>query len=112
MVDVKGEHIMAIIKSPPCFHPVVVHWEDAESTGSSEFENPASALISYRPAIRKSIGFWVGFAIKDGRECAILATDDDRREDSPQALGGTFQIPKGMVIAIEPLRLAPARKKR
>lgn len=100
------------IKSPAVFAPVVVVWEDAEAAGTDQHENPQAALYAYKPAIRRSIGFWVGYALRDGRECAVLATDDDRSEDAPHALGGTFRIPRGMILSVEPLRLAPPAKRK
>lgn len=69
--------------------------KDAEVADFSQYDNVAAARQDYKPTIRKSIGFWVGYAIRGGRECAILEADDDRNEASPQALGGTFNIPSG-----------------
>ena len=81
---------------------VITTWEDAEAESTATFESPESMLSTYKPCIRKTIGFYVGYAKHGTRKYLILATDDDRSETSPKAIGGTLAIPKGMVLKIEP----------
>jgi hypothetical protein len=94
------------------FDCVVVTWEDACSDAIESFSSPADALASYKPVIRKTIGFWIGWAEKDGRVCAMLAIDDDRRNslgEGRRSLSGPSQIPKGMIVEIDVLRVVARR---
>lgn len=93
------------------FTPVVAIWEDCYTEAQSQFESPATALAAYKPCIRKSHGLYVGRAMRNGRDCVVIATDDDRNEDCPTGIGGPIFIPSGMLIRIEELQ-RPAVKKR
>ena len=83
------------------------------SDALSTYSPPAEAMAAYRPVIRRTIGFWVGWAEKDGRTCAMVAADDDRRagtHESRRGVAGPSQIPKGMIVSIDLLRIvAPKR---
>ena len=100
------------MREPKAFTRVEVEWEDAITKASDQHDSPAAALRSYRPYYRKSVGIWLGWAEREGREAAALATDDDRREDDPQAVGGISFIPRGMVVRVEPIAHPPVRKRR
>ena len=94
------------------FQPVIALWEDAQTDASAQYDTVASCLRSYKPTLRKTIGLWIGLAEKDGRQCILLATDDDRSEDCPESIGGISYIPKGMVIKIEVMKPAPPAKRK
>lgn len=96
------------MKDPRPHEPVVVKWIDASHDAGTQFDSPQSALDAYRPAIRRSIGFWVG---RSG-EAVHIATDDDRSSEARSALGGVAAIPTGMVREIIPLCKVLAPKPR
>src|SRR6185503_15897801 len=81
--------------------PCIVTWEDAVHNAGEQHESPQAGLSSYKPYLRRSIGFYVGRAEKDGRSCVVLATDDDRSDQSPEGVGGLFYVPSAMVVKIE-----------
>jgi hypothetical protein len=89
--------------------PCIVTWEDAVHNAGEQHESVQAGLASYKPYFRKSIGFYVGRAEKDGRACVVLCTDDDRSEQSPDGVGGLFFVPAAMVVKIEPA-IPPKRK--
>jgi hypothetical protein len=91
------------------WQPCIVTWEDAVHLAGEQHESVAAGLSSYKPYFRKSIGFYVGRAEKDGRACVVLATDDDRSAESPDGVGGLFYVPAAMVVKIEPA-IPPKRK--
>jgi len=97
---------------PQPFTPVSITWEDATTEASAQYDSIVSCLRSYKPTIRKTYGLWVGMGEKDGRQCVLLATDDDRSEDCPESVGGISYIPKGMVIKIEVMKPAPPAKRK
>jgi hypothetical protein len=88
-------------QKPKEFDPVVVTWEDASSNPAVQFASPAVAIAAYKPTLRKTYGMYVGLATTGERKALILASDDDRSDEEPTALGGPQQIPLGMVISIE-----------
>ena len=104
------------MKIPPIepFVHVSVEWEDAGMSGSLQCESIDLALQSYKPIKRKSTGLFIGVALKQGRRALLLGTDDDRTEDSPEAIGGIQQIPIAMVLDITTYveEKKPPRKRR
>ena len=98
------------MRTPKPMTPCSVTWIDAETLVGAQHESPSAALRAYRPAIRKSFGLWLGWATRDGHEAAALATDDDRSDEEPQAVGGISYIPKGIVVDV--LSVASPTKKR
>lgn len=84
---------------PKPFDPVIVTWSDAYVEATEVCDSPSEALKAYKPLLRKSIGFWVGRS----DACVAIATDDDRKTDTPQRLGGISYIPLAMVTHIEVL---------
>ena len=100
------------MKTPKVFDVVTIVWEDAQTHATVQYDSPVAAVAAYKPCLRRSIGMWVGWARKDGRRVALIATDDDRGEESPEAIGGISQIPRGMIVAIEPVAKPPARRRR
>ena len=98
--------------APQTFDPVSIQWEDAHTEACDQYDSVALALSSYKPMLRKTYGLWLGVAEKNGRQCILLATDDDRSEDCPESIGGISYIPKGMVIKIEVMKPAPPAKRK
>lgn len=97
------------MKTPQAFQIVLVTWEDAKVDGAAQHESPDAAARTYKPCLRKSVGFWVGWGVKGSRRVAMIGMDDDRNEESPDAIGGVAQIPRGMILSIDPI---PQPKKR
>lgn len=89
----------------PVMTPVVCSWEDAASSGGGNdtYDSPQSAVKAFRPVIRKTMGYFVGYASHGGRSCLLLCCDDDRTPESPEAVGGVNQIPVGMIVDIVPV---------
>ena len=82
------------------FHPVIVEWEDACGQLDVSAETVDEATFDYEPMIRRTIGFFVGFVQKHGREALIITSDDDRAERHPERMGGVICIPTGMILEI------------
>jgi hypothetical protein len=93
---------------PKPFDPVIITWVDAESDSTAQHESPQAALDAYKPATRKTIGFWVGRTPKG----ICIADTDDRKDDAPNSLGGVTWILTGMFQRIQPLYIAPPAKRK
>ena len=90
--------------------PVSVRWVDAETLSSAQAETLDGVLAYYKPARRKTIGYYVGYVTKEGERALCIATDDDAREEYPEAVGGLNFIPASMVRGIDIIG-APKRRK-
>lgn len=99
------------MKLPKPFAPCIVTWEDCYAQAAAQFNSPSDMLRSYKPLLRKTVGFYAGKVTKDGREAYIIATDDDRSQDDPQAIGGAIYIPAAMVVDCKPLYEQPIKRK-
>ena len=91
---------------------VVVVWEDAYADPQTQYMTREEAIkTAYNPTIRKTTGFFIGYGKKNGRRAIIIASDDDRSESCPEAHGGLFFCPVGMVLGVFPV-VPPNRKVR
>jgi hypothetical protein len=82
--------------------PVIVEWEDCEVNATDQHPDVKSALESYKPCLRCSVGFWVGTTESAGRRAVLIATDDDRKSRDG-GFGGVIQLPMSMIIKITAL---------
>ena len=92
----------------PVFTKVVVLWSDAFAVGAAQYESPRELVESYKPCLRKTVGFWMGFT----QEVVAIATEDDRSPDTPHAAGGPHYIPFGMVKDVKAVSLRRKRVKK
>lgn len=90
------------MRTPPVRTPVIVTWEDALGSPCDQYDTVEAALKAYRPTIRRTIGYWLGWARHNGARAAALAIDDDRSTKDTDAFGGVTFIPYGMVRKIVP----------
>ncbi len=85
---------------PQPFDIVVVEWEDACAHASMQVNSPEEAIASYTPAIRRTVGYFVG----QTKDVLILASDDDRVLQGTgvpsEASGGLMFTPVKMVRGI------------
>lgn len=95
-------------RDPEPFAPCIIKWEDAYTDATAQYDSPQHALDGHKPAIRSSIGFWIGRT----PSLVAFATDDDRGPDSKQGIGGISYLPAAMVRSVEILlRAMPPKKK-
>lgn len=87
------------------FAHVVVTWHDAETWATMQYDSPEEAIKAYVPALRKTIGYWLGHT----EEVVVLGTDDDRSSERPKAVGGIHFIPHAMVKRV---RVTSAKRKQ
>jgi hypothetical protein len=76
---------------------VRLRWVDAQGTASGGHNTITEALAGYKPCIRHTIGYFVGYATNSGETALLIASDDDRTLDSPEAFGGIIYTPVGMI---------------
>lgn len=94
------------------FTEVIIHWVDAAGAASDTYVSVKDALESFKPARRKTLGYFLGYAKKDGETALLIATDDDRTPDIPEACGAVFNCPVTLIRDIEVVKAVPKRKKR
>ena len=83
------------------FTPVVITWVDASAAGSGGHSTLAEALAAYKPCVRRTTGYYIGYTTREGEKALLIASDDDRTPDFPSACGGIIQTPAAMVRKIE-----------
>lgn len=94
------------------FTPVVITWVDAVGSGSGSHTNIAECLASYKPCIRHTVGYYIGYAKRDGERALILASDDDRTPENQEAIGATIDTPASLIRKIEVIGAVKSRAKR
>ena len=92
------------------FTPVVLTWLDAESK-HDQHNSVADALEAFRPAYRRSVGYWLGYC-KHGSERAVaIATDDDRYWSGSEAVASVFYCPVAFARKVEVIGAPKKRRK-
>lgn len=91
-----GPETEQVTQEPKPFDIVVVEWVDAYADSTAQYETPDKSLASYKPALRRTVGFWGG----QSDEVVVVCTDDDRCTEAPSAIAGGMYIPQGMVVSL------------